>query len=32
MTFFGAYRYYRFTGLSRIESVRRAYKHSMYWY
>lgn len=32
MTFFAAYRYYRFTGLGRIESARRARKHCMYWY
>lgn len=32
MTFFAAYRYYRFTGLPRAEALRRAYRHSMYWY
>ncbi len=30
MGFFAAYRYYRFTGLRRIESLRRAYKFRMY--
>lgn len=32
MTFLAAYRYYRFTGLPRVESLRRAYRHRMYWY
>ena len=30
MGFFAGYRYFRFTGLGRIESIRRAYKFRMY--
>ncbi len=30
MGFFALYRYYRFTGLRRLEAIRRAYKLRMY--
>lgn len=32
MSFLGAYRYYRFTQLGRIESVRRAFRYCRHWY
>lgn len=30
MGFFAAYRYYRFTGMRRLDAIRRAYKLRMY--